>query len=1001
MKTLRALVILSVTFATAMLLFSLSARAESVQVDACEDVTRWKAVGEPYGHVEISAGPYDAREGENCVRMTFPGAQISYVRFSPEIAWGDSDRLTFWLKAEGPRRNEHQLRVESDAEGGVFSINLFIDLDFDGWRRVRLAKDDFEFALRRYDELPDWSKITAFTFGQMGGEGMPTIYVDDVRYERAAVLPGPNIPDTIGVSNCDSVEDWEAAGVETSASAELKAEGEGALVVSYDGVTSGRVASDIGADRLGPNHALLFSLRGPGVGLKASLTLALTTRAGGRFMREVSIAGFEMREQLVFPGEFRKMPGRDGHVPQWEDISEVAFLVENADAGESGNIVVDNVRFERMASAKQREVPDERFWWWDGGFDPFCAMHAIYADWPHLNADERPAILKFSEFILAPLVPYTIYLYNDGTYARFRVTITDWETNVQKVLDVDAAGGQRVEVDLAAPAHAGTQIFNVECLSWGGVANTYQTGTMVLAKRLAEPSGMWGLHAYLGKSARAKPHLDTVLRMFQAAGVMVLRERILFNGDVDYLNSLLNGRQGQVLRRAGDLGMNIAMSLYMKAARHLWVEGGRYNVDGMRPDAEGEVVNTMAIIARTFDGLVDWWEIGNEPNEHPVGPYAEILAACHRGARQGDPDAKVMMGGSHVVDRWQYQIWEIERETGVPHQDALATHLYPDPSGVESSLRAWVASLGDALVEKGMVMTEGGWETFPYKTQALRRQGLLPEGYSGERVAQDWYLRYAPVLLGEHLRMGAKLHGVCFFIAGGIMGDWMWREGYNTADEMRNTGFFVGRWNRQSITMARPMVYGLNTIARLLTHEVELADVEVIYDKSVGKVEHYAFKRPGETIVPMWIGIGAGSRADSMKAMVEVPASAGLVLSADTDGNERVLTPDGGFVTVTVENGAPQYMRFLDGEREGDVFLWGMDALGDDFGIVAGTPSGELAIAEGVSRDRNLPVVSDVVPLPGRPMVLYSAAQNMVYIVGQSDADVELARATFRDRAGR
>ena len=68
--------------------------------------------------------------------------------------------------------------------------------------------------------------------------------------------------------------------------------------------------------------------------------------------------------------------------------------------------------------------------------------------------------------------------------------------------------------------------------------------------------------------------------------------------------------------------------------------------------------------------------------------------------------------------------------------------------------------------------------------------------------------------------------------------------------------------------------------------------------------------------------------------------------------------------------------------------------------FIRGTEELLCRIAAGISRDRDLPVVSDVVPLPGAPMVLYSKPQNTIYLVGQSDADIaraELALRTVRE----
>ena len=152
---------------------------------------------------------------------------------------------------------------------------------------------------------------------------------------------------------------------------------------------------------------------------------------------------------------------------------------------------------------------------------------------------------------------------------------------------------------------------------------------------------------------------------------------------------------------------------------------------------------------------------------------------------------------------------------------------------------------------------------------------------------------------------------------------------------------------------------GTRCLRRLLTHDVAPADVTVVWDRSRGKVEQYAFRRPGETIVTLWIGVRTGSRAEVMEAMLEMPAPAALPLSSDMDGNERVLAPEGGFLTVALKRGAPQYLRLIEGDRRGGVFLQGIAAerSTDSFHVVENASAsdavkslyGELAAA-GVSR---------------------------------------------------
>jgi len=1009
--------------------------AETILLDPCETAERWSAAGEPHGRVVITAGPYDPKLGEGCLRLGFESCRISWLRFEAPRAWNRSDAITFWLRADRADDTVWSFRINADASDGSFSIDAKIQLDFDGWQRVRLTRDDFTIGVRSGGAEVDFSKIKDLSFGLMEGCGKPTLYVDDLRYERRRKPDRPSAPDVVVVDRCDRLDGWRVVDLTAHTVATPRAEGTGALRLHFDGLTDGRVHRYLGPMHLSDRHALGLYLRGPGVNTSATLRVVLETPSGGRFTKELAIRNFEMRELLLFPAEFRAHAAPNGNAPKWADVQSVSFGLHSPDEKDSGSIIIDHIRFEKMAAPRPRRAPDPRFWWWDGGSDPFAAMHVIHADWPHLRSDPRPAPIKFSDIVLAPLMPYTIELFGGEQVERIHVTLTDWQTTVQDRFEAPIGPAPSVVRQLVAPPRTGSYVYHVELRDGAGqTVQTYQTGINVVAKRLREPRGLWGFHGYLGDKGSRWPHHEQLLPMLRDFGVALLRERLPFD-PITAADATRPTPQRRVLKLAKTLGMTTVATLSMRHRGDLWAAKGRYNVDGMKPAARGQIVDIMASLASAYRGLVDWWEIGNEPNEHPIGPYAKVLAACYEGVQRGDPEARVVMGGSHVIDRWQVQAWEIERRTGVPHQDALATHLYPDPASLEQTMRAWITEQGDALQDKGMLMTEAGWPTFPPKTQSLHRQGLLAPGYSGERVAQDWTLRYAPVILGEHLKLGAKLHGVGFFRTTPSMGDWMLRDDQAGELYVHSKGHFVARWNDRAITMGRPMAYSHNTIARLLTHEVRRTDVQMTYDEREALVENYAFARPGETIVTLWIGVRAGGRADQVPVTVRTPRDVGLALAVDMDGNEQVVELRHHEVEVALKRDEPQYLRFIAGDQFGDVFVarHGREAFNSpaDHGqlmvaadlqmelapqlallaksvdgngptadegqgrVYVGTPRSLPAMAELISLDRNLPVISDTVPIPGRPMVLFSPAQGAVFVVGQNAEDLRSAVAAL------
>jgi hypothetical protein len=61
-----------------------------------------------------------------------------------------------------------------------------------------------------------------------------------------------------------------------------------------------------------------------------------------------------------------------------------------------------------------------------------------------------------------------------------------------------------------------------------------------------------------------------------------------------------------------------------------------------------------------------------------------------------------------------------------------------------------------------------------------------------------------------------------------------------------------------------------------------------------------------------------------------------------------------------------------------------------DAGTVAGKPNNPR-IAEEVSRDLGLPVINDVVPVAGAPMLLHCMLNNTVYVIGRTDDDISSA----------
>ena len=142
--------------------------------------------------------------------------------------------------------------------------------------------------------------------------------------------------------------------------------------------------------------------------------------------------------------------------------------------------------------------------------------------------------------------------------------------------------------------------------------------------------------------------------------------------------------------------------------------GGR---QGYPPRDYADYAEFCAQCASRFRQHVPAWEIWNEPNigffNGTIPQYAELLKVGAIGIRQGNPQARVIFGGTAGVD-----IWFIRRcyELGVgPYFDIMAAHPYQWGSTFNdgwfvsklAGLRALMDEYGDT--DKTIVLNEFGW----------------------------------------------------------------------------------------------------------------------------------------------------------------------------------------------------------------------------------------------------------------------------------------------------
>lgn len=154
-----------------------------------------------------------------------------------------------------------------------------------------------------------------------------------------------------------------------------------------------------------------------------------------------------------------------------------------------------------------------------------------------------------------------------------------------------------------------------------------------------------------------------------------------------------------------------------------WANGGRGA--GMPPRRLADYASVAGRAAARYRGLVDAWEVWNEPNLHgswagSVRRYARLLRAAYPAFKRGDANALVVFGGvSGNDDRFVAQAYAFGAGGSF---DVMATHPYQGvgdapPEHADDGERWWITHVeavravmdahGDAA--KPIWFTESGW----------------------------------------------------------------------------------------------------------------------------------------------------------------------------------------------------------------------------------------------------------------------------------------------------
>lgn len=164
-------------------------------------------------------------------------------------------------------------------------------------------------------------------------------------------------------------------------------------------------------------------------------------------------------------------------------------------------------------------------------------------------------------------------------------------------------------------------------------------------------------------------------------------------------------------------------------------------------DAFGRWVEALT---RRYGNRLPEIEVWNEPNleqfwgkkPNPTN-YLAVLTAAHAAAKRGNPDVRVLFGGTSGVPIGFIE--EVYRLGGANCFDAMNVHPYSHPHAPEGSLdvkleglKALMAKYGDA--DKPIVITEHGWPTHESRVDGA----MLSTGLAMARPQKKtWNVVYA------------------------------------------------------------------------------------------------------------------------------------------------------------------------------------------------------------------------------------------------------------------
>ena len=196
------------------------------------------------------------------------------------------------------------------------------------------------------------------------------------------------------------------------------------------------------------------------------------------------------------------------------------------------------------------------------------------------------------------------------------------------------------------------------------------------------------------------------------------------------------------IRLAVDHGLSPLVTFWMAPE---WANGSTdERVPPTSPEGLAGLRSITERLAAEYAGVVDAWEVWNEPNSDDFmrgadpQAYAELLAASYAGYKAGNPNSQVVFGGPSYVDSdWVAQVLDAG---GAANFDVMAVHPYmgvaDEPPELPDDGTMWrlnrLPTLLELMAEYGVGdrevwFTEFGWSVNTNGENAENWQrGVLP-----------------------------------------------------------------------------------------------------------------------------------------------------------------------------------------------------------------------------------------------------------------------------------